>query len=304
MLFSMLVDLKLKPEYDGLLFLSDSTRNPPAVESHHHVELELNLVIKGTVTYVVGDRRYTFQPRTLLWLFPEQEHQLVDRSDDSQCYVAVFKPSLIERSCRTQMYEGLKEHTDHDGVVNTVLEPRVFDLIRKTLDSLMPGSLDADILNRECGFGHASMFCFKHADPDGLNAGLHHLLMLSWRSRVGGKVLGEAISLHPAVGRALKLLSEAQWEGNLSSLAKACGSSEAHLSRTFHRQVGVSLSRYRNTLRLSRFWDKYRGPEQTTMADAVYAAGFGSYSQFYKIFVQTYGHGPRASMANSSDRIV
>ena len=293
-LVHMLEDLKLGKGYDGLLYLVESTRNPPKLGSHHHIELELNLVVRGTITYVVDGRRYTFQPRTLLWLFPEQEHQLVDRSNNAQCYVAVFKPAMIARSCRTSAYKGLKlGENEHKGVLNTLLEPNSFDLIRKTMDSLMQGALDPDVLNREAGFGARSGFCFQHGDPDGLNAGLHHLLLLTWRSQRGGKVLGDAVPLHPVVSRALKILGDGHWEEDLRSLAKACGASEAHLSRTFHRQLGVGLNRYRNSLRLSRFWEHYRQPEKRTLAEAVYAAGFGSYAQFYKVFVQEYGRGPR-----------
>jgi len=297
----MLEDLKLRKSYDGFLFLAEAARNTPKLKSHHHVELELNLVVRGTITYVVGKRRFTFTARTLLWLFPAQEHQLVDRSDDAQYYVAVFKPSLIARSCRSTAYEGLKrDNTEQAGVLNSVLEPESFDLIRKTMDSLMVGSLDPDLLNEQAGYGVGSDFTFEHADPDGLNAGLHHLLLQCWRSQSAGKVPGNHMALHPAVRRALKLLSENEWEQGLGHLAKACGVSEAYLSRTFRRQVGIPLSRYRNSLRLSRFWEQYRQPEQKTLAEAVYAAGFGSYAQFYKIFTQAYGRGPRASLAQSA----
>jgi AraC-like DNA-binding protein len=297
----MLENLKLGPGYDGFLYLVESTRNPPKLKSHHHIELELNLVVQGTITYVVNGRRFTFQPRTLLWLFPAQEHQLVDRSDDAQCYVSVFKPSLINKSCRTAAYEGLKrKNHERDGVLNTVLEPDSFDLIRKTMDSLMQGALDPDLLNREAGFGVGSAFSFHHGDPDGLNAGLHHLLLLCWRSQRTGRVLGDAVALHPAVRHALKVLSEGDWNRDLGQLAKACGVSESYLSRTFHRQIGVPLSRYRNSLRLARFWEQYRQPEQKTLTEAVYAAGFGSYAQFYKVFTQVYGCGPRSSLASRS----
>jgi AraC-like DNA-binding protein len=297
----MLEDLKLGKGYDGFLFLAESTRNPPKLKSHHHVELELNLVVRGSITYVVSERRYTFPSRTLLWLFPEQEHQLVDRSDDAQCYVVVFKPSLIARSCRTAAYEDLKHYKNGKrGVRNTLLEPSTFDLIRKTMDSLMRGALDPDVLNREAGFGVRPGFSFEHGDPDGLNAGLHHLLLLCWRSQRTGNVLGDAVALHPGVRRALQLLSEGEWDRDFAQLAKECGVSDAHLSRTFRRQIGVPMSRYRNSLRLSRFWQQYRQREPTTLTEAVYAAGFGSYAQFYKVFAQTYGRGPRACLGSRS----
>jgi hypothetical protein len=44
----MLEDLKLGARYDGFLYLVESTGNPPKLKSHHHIELELNLVVQGT----------------------------------------------------------------------------------------------------------------------------------------------------------------------------------------------------------------------------------------------------------------
>jgi methylphosphotriester-DNA--protein-cysteine methyltransferase len=290
----MLANLKLRRVYDGLLYFAESTRNLQKLQGHRHIELELNLVVQGTITYVVSGRRFTFSQRTLLWLFPQQEHQMVDRSDNAQFYVAVFKPSVIKRYCRTPAYEGLKRSASgQDGVLSTVLRPESFELIRKTMDSLMQGSLDSDILNREAGFGPASDFHFEHSDAYALNAGLHYLLLLCWRSQLAGKATRDAISLHPVVRRALKLLSEGHTEQNLEELARDCGASKSYLSRMFHRQIGIPLNRYRNSLRLSRFFEQYQQPDRKTMTQAVYAAGFGSYAQFYKVFSQAYGRGPR-----------
>jgi AraC-like DNA-binding protein len=295
----MFQSLKLSKDYDGLLFLADAARNLQRIQSHRHVELELNLIVRGTVTYVVNGRRFNFLPRTLLWLFPQQEHQLVDRSDNAQFYVLVFKPALIQRSCKTPAYEGLKHgFSDPDGVMSTLLSPESFDLIRKTMDTLMQGSLEPELLNREAGYGPESGFRYEHHDPDALNAGLHYVLLLCWRMQLDGESAACATILHPGVRRALKLLSEGDTEQNLSELAKACGTSKSYLSRMFRRQIGVPLNRYRNSLRLSRFFDEYRQPDQKTLAEAVYAAGFGSYAQFYKVFTQAYGRGPREAMAS------
>ena len=133
-----------------------------------------------------------------------------------------------------------------------------------------------------------------------MNAGLHHLLLLCWRIRRSGRVLGDAVALHPVVRRALKLLSEGDGNQNLAQLAKTCGASKSYLSRTFRRQIGVPLNRYRNSLRLSRFFEGYRQPNQKTLTEAVYASGFGSYAQFYKVFTQIYGRGPRDAMMSKS----
>lgn len=293
----MLVNLKLGKQYNGLLYLAESTRNFQRIDSHHHAELELNVIVQGAITYVVNGRRFTFSPRTLLWLFPRQEHQLVDRSDNLRLYVVAFKPSLINQSCHTQPYEGLKgKGKKEDGILSTVLDPKSFDLVTKIMDSLMEGALDSDLLNKEAGFGPASDFCFQHHDPDALNAGLRYLLLLCWRIQQASRTIRDAVSLHPAVRRALKILSEQNADQDLAELAKACGTSASYLSRIFHQQIGVPLNRYRNSLRLSHFFELYRTPDHKSLAAAVYSAGFGSYAQFYKVFTQAYGHGPRKSL--------
>jgi AraC-like DNA-binding protein len=293
----MLENLKLAPKYDGFLFLAESARNPPALKPHTHVELELNLVVNGTITYVVGGRRFSFPKRTLLWLYPAQEHQLVDRTGDAQYFVAVFKPAMIRRACGGDIYAGLKRVAPEAGaeseVLHAELAPDAFDLMRRTMEAIVEDGLDPDLLNREAGFGVGSDFHFEHNDPDWLNAGLRHLLLLAWRQQRGRAGKARAVALHPAVRRALALLGEASWGGEMGELARRCGVSDAYLSRVFARQVGVSLTRYRSSVRLAEFWKLYRGPERRTIAEAVYAAGFGSYAQFYKVFVQAYGRGPR-----------
>lgn len=290
----MLADLKLRDGYDGLVYLAESKRNLPSLQSHHHRELELNFVVQGTITYVVDGSRFTFSPGTLLWLFPGKEHRLIARSENASFYVVVFTPSLINKACHIAKYQDLKQTPDQqDKLASMVLDPKRFELIWKMMASLMEGSLDSDLLNREAGFGPASDFCFEHHDPDALNAGLHYLLLLCWRFQIEANTNGDAIALHPSVKRAIRILSESDTGQSLDVLSRACGASKSYLSRTFHRQVGVPLHQYRNSLRLARFFEAYRGADQSTLAEAVYAAGFGSYAQFYKVFTQSYGCGPR-----------
>jgi AraC-like DNA-binding protein len=293
----VLQDLKLDREYEGFLVLGESARNPPWLRSHRHSELELNLVARGTITYVANGARLTFGPRSLLWLFPAQEHQLVDRTNDAQYYVAVFKPELIARSCRAANTNGLKRKKAEGGrVLHTVLDPDTFGFLRRMMDHVMVGSLDPDLLNREAGFGAGSDFRYRHNDPDALNAGLHHLLLFCWRLQQAGRARHLPVSLHPSISKAIEILGDDAWTGSLGQLARACGLSSAHFSRMFARQVGVPLSRYRNSLRLARFWEQYRKPAQPTILEAVFAAGFGSYSQFYKVFADAYGQGPRSCL--------
>lgn len=290
----MLEDLKLGPAYDGFLFQAEARHNPPILRSHRHIELELNLVTQGSVTYVISGRRYTFPRGSMLWIFPSQEHQLVDRTADARYYVAVFKPELIERVCHGDFYSGLKQDTvEGEAILSKVLHLEKYDLLIRTMDSLMEGSLDSELLNKEAGFGYRSDFRYEHGDPDALNAGLHYLLVHCWKVFQGEGTGADFIKLHPSVSKALALISG---EGNtmgLAELSGKCGISETYLSRLFKDQIGVPLNHYRNGVRLRSFMEQYRRPPKKTILECVYAAGFGSYPQFYKVFMKTFGSGPR-----------
>ena len=65
------------------------------------LELEVNLVVRGTASYLLGDRRYALTPGTLTWLFPGQDHVLVDESSDHELWWAVFRPALVARLATT-----------------------------------------------------------------------------------------------------------------------------------------------------------------------------------------------------------
>lgn len=303
----MLEDLKIARPYGGFVYLADG-RTIPRLRPHRHVELELNVVASGEITYVVDGRRLRFPRRTLLWLFPDQEHQLVDLTDDARCYVAVFKPAFVRRAGVGARYAGLARRSPEaeGSVLHATLAPEAFDLARRMIDATLEDGLDPELLSREAGFGVASDFHYAHHDPAWLNAGLHWLLLHAWRlQQSAGGTVAHGVELHAAVRRAMRLLADEAGPDadDLGTLARRCGVSAAYLSRTFARQVGLPLSRYRNALRLRRFWDAYHGRTRPTMTAAAYAAGFGSYAQFYKVYAAAYGHGPRASLATAGPHL-
>ena len=297
----VLENLKIGEAYEGFLFLAEATRNPPVLRPHRHEELELNLVAAGETTYVVGGRRYRFPKRSLLWFFPSQEHQLVDRSSDAAYYVAVFNPDLIRRACRSRRYAGLKRrHSPAEGVLHVDLDPDRFETLRREMRAATEEGIDPDLLNREAGFGVSKDFRFEHHAPDWLNAVLRHVLLHAWRLQEGPGRGGRAVTLHPAVRKALDLIerdaAEAPEDTGLDILAGRCAVSPSFLSRRFRAEVGVTLSRYRNSVRLGRFWEELRGAPRANLLEAVFAAGFGSYAQFYRVFKEAYGVNPRASV--------
>lgn len=71
-------DLQLRESVDGRVERHVAAHGSP--RGHRHAELELNLVVRGRASYLLGERRYDMTPGTLTWLFPGQDHVLVDES--------------------------------------------------------------------------------------------------------------------------------------------------------------------------------------------------------------------------------
>lgn len=288
-------DLKLRGKYGGFLFLADAARSIPWLKTHQHAELEINVVARGSVTYVVGKSSYTFYQGECLWLFPGQPHRCIDRTADALYYVVSFKPALIARSCRQEDNAILKKSRPaKNAVLHTLLPPAKFNLIRGIMDSLIQVGLDSDTLNREVGFGLSPGFRYEHAKPDMLNSGLALILQLAWDCQKASATEQRATLLHPAVLKALDILKKESESECLKKMARECGVSAAYLSRTFKQQIGVPINRYRNTMRLERFWEiRNRAAHHMTLSEMVYEAGFGSYAQFSKLYRATVGRCPR-----------
>src|SRR5688572_7952906 len=75
---------------------------------HRHDELEVNLVTRGSAVYLMGERRYEMRPGTQLWLFPEQDHVLLEQSPDFRMWIAVFTPRLVRRAATDERSRTLQ----------------------------------------------------------------------------------------------------------------------------------------------------------------------------------------------------
>jgi AraC-like DNA-binding protein len=273
----MIDDLGLRDGLDGRVVRHAAEDGRP--RAHRHAELEVNLVVRGTASYLLGERRCELAPGTLTWLFPGQDHVLVDESDDHELWWAVFRPSLVARVATTQQARPLLEE-DPVGQFSHRLAPA------------SPGRLAA--LFREVRDAETS-------DDSLFNAGLSYLLIFAWRAFLDSDEVVEGTDLHPAVETVARLLRADPRAGDLASLARAAGVSPSHLSRLFKAQTGVSISRFRNQQRLQRFQLLYGRGRRTTALAAALEAGFGSYAQFHRVFRELTGRNPSALRTVAAD---
>lgn len=234
---------------------------------HHHDEPEFNLVLRGTARYLLGDRRYDLGPGCLVWLFPRQEHLLVELSDDFACWIGVVRPTPLRRAAAGPTYAGLRAG-DPPGHFCRRLAPPDLSLL--------------DALCKDLA---------EQREPARFNLGNVHLFLVAWEAFARAPDLPDPQRLHPAVERAAGMIA-ADPEADLASVATRAGLSASRLSRLFHRQVGQTLVNWRMRMRVERFVALRRKHPQRTLLALALDAGFGSYAQFHRSFRAVMGVGP------------
>lgn len=263
-------DLGLPTNVDGRVVRHVASEQ--RLRAHRHAELEVTLVVAGSASYLLGERRYQLMPGTLAWLLPGQDHVLVDESADHELWWAVFRPSLVERTATTPAARPLLE----------VDRGRQFSRRLTVQRARRLGQLFADV--------HAA----ETLDEALFSAGLSYLFLYAWHAFLQSDEVVDGVDVHPAVERVARLLCANPIDADLTSLARTAALSPSHLSRLFKAQMGVSITRFRNQQRLQRFDILYADGQRSTAAAAALRAGFGSYAQFYRVFTTETGRRPSA----------
>ena len=274
---AMIDDLGVRDGLDGRVARHRVGEVRP--RAHRHAELEVNLVVRGSASYLLGDRRCALTPGTLTWLFPAQDHVLVDESSDHELWWAVFRPALVARIATPGDARPLLEH-DPVGQFSRRLDS---DRVRRL------GALFREVQDAET------------VDDVLVNTGLAYLLSFAWRAFLDSDDDVEGVDLHPAVETVARTLRADPDAGDLTTLARAARLSPSHLSRIFKEQTGVSISRFRNQQRLERFLRLYGRGRRTTALAAALEAGFGSYAQFHRVFREETGRSPSALRSAAAD---
>lgn len=258
--------LHLPAELDGNVWRYS---NVAAVNRRHtHAELELNLVTRGFGTYLLGNRSYEIRRGDLLWLFPAQDHVLIDQSTDFQMWIAVFRRKAIRRTATDASARPLLQSNFNQESCRRLTQR---DLQR--LESLF------------------TELAAPATPPGFLNAGLGYALLSAWKSfRDAADV--PMRDVHPAVERAARLIRDGSTTSSLDQLSHVAGLSPARLSRLFKQQTGFAMVDFRNRKRIERFLEIYGTGQRHTMLDAALQAGFGSYPQFHRVFKQVVGTSP------------
>lgn len=223
---------------------------------HFHREPELNLVVRGSATFGVGNRVVRVAAGELLAFPAGQDHALLDASPDLYLYAfgldAAFSSEVL--GARGEPVVPLHVRLGPDEL------DAVSERAAAILDRFHVPELGAELWER-------ANWLVRHGDPP------------------------DGHAPHVLTRRTLKLL-EGEPELGLDALAKELRTHASEISRHFHRDVGMPLVRYRRRLRLLGFIQLLDAGEKD-LTRAASAAGFGSYSQCHRTFQSELGCAPR-----------
>ena len=254
---------------EGFALLFDGKFRP--VMPHHHDELEVNLILSGKAWYLFGNRRVPLRTGSMIWLFPRQEHLLIDWSRDFSMWVIVFKPRLVKQAAGSGDRRVLRSQ-DPGEVFCRQIDSRQVDFLNQVYEGARRKDFDLEFTN----------------------AALTYAIVASWQSY---QFTNESLPLsdvHPAVAKAARIVATTEDVLPLEALAREAGLSPARLSRLFKQQAGISLTLYRQRKCLERFLKIYRAGARYTLIEAALLAGFGSYPQFHRVFCREMQMNPAA----------
>ncbi|HET7623831.1 MAG TPA: helix-turn-helix transcriptional regulator [Verrucomicrobiae bacterium] len=266
--------LKLPGQLDGNLWrYRQSGRNA----MHRHAELELNLITSGSGLYLLENRKYAIRRGDLLWLFPAQEHVLIEQSPDFEMWIGVLKPKAIRRIATDKPTKILRQTNPAGEYCRRLSQPALARLEK----------LFSEIVATNDRPGH-------------FNAGLGYAFLTAWQQfeQAADVPLDD---VHPAVERAARLIRNESNASNLEQLARQAGLSAHRLSRLFKKQTGIALVDFRNRRRVEKFLEIYGTGQRQTMLNAALEAGFGSYAQFHRVFKRVTGRSPGSQRRDSKN---
>lgn len=255
------VRLDFNAALQGLVFLFEGDLLYPQ-RLHRHRELEANIVVSGRATYVIENQKINVAYGNLLWLFPDQHHTLLTKSPDFKLWVINWRPQWVRMLTEAPARHWLRE-THHERIQLSNLPLQGVERFHERLLELQAHTADFDSYNLRLGQ-------LLH-DLDAA----HRLSSHSAETHV----------LHPAVAKAIRQLKESNEESlTFPTLLAGTGLSYSQLSRVFKHDTGLTLGEFREQVRLQRAMLLWKSARQQSLLYCVLSAGFGSYSQFHRVF--------------------
>lgn len=232
-----------------------AARRIRAVEPRRHRELAAYHVIAGQMRYLVDDRVCLAGPRTLLWVTSDHAHMLLSETPDFDMWIFVFSDELKPKGKALPELVSRLPVESHDELC------RIAEVCERSADELV------------------------------------RLKGISWwgERALEAALAGESSDLaycRPVVKRAAELIAADPSLEN-DELAIRLGLGAPRIARLFREDTGDGLCDYRNRCRLAEVDRLLASSRGANLLSCAMDAGFGSYSQFFRVFQTMRGQSPR-----------
>lgn len=216
---------------------------------------------------------------TICWLGPGQRHQVLSRSADIEGWRVTVGPPIVSMMGRA----GGDDGPFCGPAPSTAVLSRLTAWDQRWLYERLAELVDAPAGAPETPLGVA------------------FVLLRAWRAGLLSHNPDPAASA--AVLQVMRLLADpatsTQWTA--TRLARAVGMTPGNLARRFRLETGRTLTDFRLQGRLNRYLDVSDDEHGLSITEAAYEAGFGSYAQFYRVFVRSMGTSPSEHRHGETD---
>jgi AraC-like DNA-binding protein len=243
---------------------------------HFHGQLECLLVRSGSATLHLAAQAQTVRQGQLCWILPGVPHVMGEFSPDFDMWVVELDAALVDECWAAIVPAGSgRDHAPFESwslaLGEQLAGKSVVDApadVAEKLDELAAGVWAAML-------------------PVSARWGLAAFGLLALRATLANVEAQRPIS----VGQLASCLLLASPTLDRGAVAAQLGVSEGFLSRTVHKDLGVTFTEHRARTRVAHFLALVQAKKKNLLAAAL-AAGFGSYSQFHRTFSRVSGSRP------------
>lgn len=256
---------------------------------HFHGQLEFLVVKRGTLTERIGGLVQTAHAGQLIWHLPALEHEMLAASRDLDMRVVQLEPALGAHLENAPLGSAARARRSLDKSTTTSGTP-AFSWWFWELGCRVAGRPVIELSRRD--FAALLEDCERTFDDEwplgDESPRLCRLLASAWRATQRDYTDTRPSSL---VELACCLLLQA---ANLkrTDVCRILDVSPGYLSRSFSRDLDLGFSELRSRIRIASFLALVAG-DKPSLLGAALAAGFGSYSQFHRMFQQVVGQTPK-----------
>lgn len=244
---------------------------------HNHDSYEIYMFLEGDVNFFVEGSTYHLNPYDTLVIRNNEMHQTVHFKKETYKRVVININPTVFKELNCEQY--MKTFADRKLGEGNLIKG---DYVRKS------GLWDA--------FERLQQYAIKAKEEDNeivIKATLVEMFYILHKSETHSQDPGAIKSdIIKSIMRYIdKHLSSIE---NLDQIAEEFFISKCHLCRIFKAETGMTVNRYITNRRIIRVRDMCRMGENISLACT--KAGFGSYSNFYKIFMRETGESPRKGL--------